>query len=180
MRIDAIFRLIVAVFFASLPLLLAIKRGQQQRRRASAEDTPRQEPAPARRLRERRRPLTGLVRRIRADMKSVRTSMMRGDEDLREIPVKSPLPDRPATPRRRPASQAGGASAAPSGKVRVSAFKTEPERPGTGKSRKDPAEQVFGRIERRPLLQRAFLYREILDAPKGLRPPFPGLYQEEQ
>lgn len=130
MRFDAIFRLIFAVFFASLPLLLAIKRGAQRRRDAqqqlgtdgdiAADGTPetsREEPAyrdrqhrqpdePSRRLERRSRP-----GRLREFFRTVMTRLENAwdvpdefDQDLREpTPTVSSREIRAARPTARPA-----------------------------------------------------------------------------
>lgn len=175
MRFDAIFRLIIAVFFASLPFLLAIQRGRQQQRRKAQEGPPPEGPPPDSPPPGKRRPVRTLMRAISDRVQLPRSVFVENDEDLREAAPAppQPVPVRPVPPPRHRES--------PTGKVRITGLKTEPVRvPEKRRRGRTAAEEAFSRIEARPLLQRAILYREILDEPRALRPVYrPGMEEEQ-
>jgi hypothetical protein len=255
-RVDALFRLIVAIFIASIPLILAITRTARQRmrraggtgrkeessrpenlgrreeldrrdeidrhdeinrreefnrryERASRRDA---EPGPRR---DRPRPLAWLRDRLGAAINNITSGFdsawrMDSDEDLRERDVRKRRDVRervgagaaaretaPAVRRRRetpiPETTYRGADipgrgdsrSAERGAAQIGGRREEasPSRsqavPGTPVS---AALRALARVERRPVLQRAILYGEILGSPAGLRSPerSPARSPEEQ
>ncbi len=197
-RADAIFRLIITIFFLSLPLLLAIKRSRReayrrqhaarglQEQARSPEDDPRKQDRDRKRQRRSRRP--SFLRRIAEGIESAWEED--SDRDLQEHPEL----------RRRRTSQGPSQTARPArgaseryGKVRVATPMSgkeqsgyKPLKPASGGMYHPPrdsavrhaeamrrAEEALFRVERLPALQRAIAYHEIFGPPRGLEPNDP-------
>lgn len=189
MRVDALFRLIVAMFIASLPLLLAIQRSRRERVRRTAvqresgpeseqqvSSQPKEEGAKEHDQRPRRRG------RFQAFLH--RMFETEPDEDLRERPRRPS----PARLRRRPGAATEGE---PQRRRRIPSPTGDTakwDRPESGykqgaatkastvsrprkQTRAERGAQALVRVEKLPLLQRAIAYQEILGTPRGLRDP---------
>lgn len=168
MRVDALFRLIMAMFFASLPLILAIQRGRRRHRAGATTKRgtrAENEPIPAA---KRTRRNQNRIRRFLRDAFTGET-----DGDLREIPSEHAQAIRPR--RRRAFQEESGKKRRLHDPSAEKASAVTRPKENAGKlsiaRARSPGEKTLARVERLPVLQRAIVYQELFGPPRGLGPP---------
>lgn len=172
MRVDALLRLIVAMFFASLPLLLALVRAARRRRAVAGTDQPPEE--------QRRSGVARGLRSIRDGVKrALEAPPERGDQDLRDP---APYPHRhresfvPGAPRaagRRQSKPKPTPTPTSYPEKPASTYRSQPRREDDSdqiRQRQRGGPRPLRRLDRLTELQRAVVYQELLGTPRGLQP----------